>query len=252
MKSFNFKEKFSKSKTVYTMAAVSFCLAVLAIGIVYSQTMDTVEKIIPEVSTTKQVNQNQTNVTDPRNIQPTTEKRTTEKPTESTTTTSATSATESTAYTENTDAIETVPVSSTAVSVVASQSFIRPHDGEIIRAYSPDVPVYCETMNDWRTHGGIDIAVNKGDEVLSVGKGKVSKVLADTSYGYTVEVDYGTFTARYCGMKQGECVGIGQSLEKGDSIGVVETVPCEAKSAPHLHFEVLVNGDYADPLKTLQ
>ncbi len=219
------------------MAAVSFCLAVLAIGIVYSQTMKTLEKTLPDLSTTKQVHQNQTDIADPRIT-------TTEAPTESTTRKPVTTTNEpSTAISDR----EEPTATTTAVSVIASQTYIRPHDGEIIRIYSPKVPIYCETMNDWRTHNGVDIAVKEGDEVLSVGKGKVSKVTADSTYGYTVEVDYGAFTARYCGMKQGECVGIGHSLEKGDSIGVVGTVPCEVNSAPHLHFEVLVDGVYKNP-----
>ena len=74
-------------------------------------------------------------------------------------------------------------------------------------------------------------------------------MLSNATYGYTIEVDYGSFTARYCGMKQGECVGIGQLLEKGDSVGTVDVVPCEAASPLHLHFEVTVEGMYEDPMK---
>ncbi len=232
MKKLDFSKKFSQKKTVYTMAAVSFCLAVLAIGIVYSQTMNTLERTLPELSTTRQVHQNQTNVTDPRLTTQTTQKITEEA---------------TTLPPQTTAEKETAATTTTAVSVLAAQNYIRPHDGEIIRIYSPSVPIYCETMNDWRTHNGIDIAVKEGDEVVSVGRGKVSRVVVDSAYGYTVEVDYGAFTAKYCGMKQGECVGIGQSLEKGDSIGVVEAVPCEANSGVHLHFEVLVDGVQKNP-----
>ena len=231
MKKFDFSKKISQRKTVYTMAAVSFCLAVVAIGIVYSKTMNALEEGLPELSTTKQVHYNQTDVADPRITTATTEKITQQ----------------TTAPTETTTEKETEAVTTTAVSVLASQTYIRPHDGEIIRIYSPGVPIYSETMNDWRTHDGIDIAVKEGDEVVSVGKGKVSRVVVDSSYGYTVEVDYGAFTARYCGLKQGECVGIGQSLEKGDSIGVVDAVPCEAAEGPHLHFETLVDGMQKNP-----
>ena len=243
MKKYNFKESFSKGKTVYVMAAVSFCLAVIAIGVIYSRTMTTIEKSLTEISTTKQVNRNQQNVTDPR----TTEKKTTPT-TEATTraTTTAQTATHNITTTAEDEQHEST-TTTTAVSVVAAQSYIRPHDGEIIKAYSPDVPVYCETMNDWRTHNGIDIAVNEGDEAVSIGKGKVSKVIVDSAFGYTVEVDYGSFIARYCGLRQDGCVGIGQNLEKGDSIGIVETVPCEADSVLHLHFEVLVDGMNSDP-----
>ena len=217
MKSSNFKEKFSKGKTVYTMAAVSICLAAVAIGIVYSQTVDRLESVLPDISTTKQVHQNQTGVSDPREVQPTTVRGKKEITTKKVTTTKTTT-TESSSSTETTQIPKETEEASTAVSVVAGQTFIRPHDGEIIRPYSPDVPLYSETMNDWRTHSGVDIAVKEGDEAVSVGKGTVSKVIVDSYYGYTVEVNYGSFTARYCGLKQGDCVGIGQNLEKGDRI----------------------------------
>lgn len=244
MKKSDFKTLFSKSKTIYIMAAASFCLAVIAIGVVYSQTMNMAKKILPDISTTKPVHINQTDVTDPREITTTTKQEITAKektPTENSLpdTTTALTTTASITQSEN--------ISSTAVSVVAQQSFIRPHDGEIIKEYSPDVPMYCETMNDWRTHNGIDIAVKEGDEAVSVGKGKVSRVTVDSSFGYVIEVDYGTFTARYCGMKQGESAKIGQSLEKGDSVGVIDTVPCETESTLHLHFEVLVDGQNENP-----
>lgn len=248
MKKFNFKEAFGKPKTVYIMAGVSFCLAAVAIGIVYSQTMSTLEENLPQISTTKQVNQVQIGEEDPRKVT----RVTTTKAVQTT------AAEEITVAPETTEAATTAVIATTAASEKEAESaesvqtdFILPHDGEIIRKYSPDVPLYCETMNDWRTHNGIDIAVKEGEEVLSVGNGKVSKVLANATYGYTIEVDYGTFTARYCGMKQGECVGIGQVLHKGDSIGTVDVVPCEASSPKHLHFEVMVEGLHSDPLKVL-
>lgn len=252
MKKFNFKQAFSKPKTVYTMAGISFCLAAVAIGIVYSQTMNTLEKALPQTSTTKQVNQVQSGEDDPRKVIRVTT-------TKAGLTTSAEEITEeitlppATTSAPATDAVATTAPAEgeTQLTETKQTDLMLPHDGEIIRKYSPDVPLYCETMNDWRTHNGIDIAVKEGEEVLSVGKGKVSKVLVNATYGYTVEVDYGTFTARYCGMKQGECVGIGQVLEKGDSVGMVDVVPCEASSPAHLHFEVMVEGMYEDPMKVL-
>lgn len=230
----------TQGKNVYILAGVSFCLVAIAIGIVYSQTMSTLEKSLSPVSTTSQVNLNQQGETDPRYVTRVTATTTAAETTE--TTEKATSATKE---------LITATTAVTAVSASANQGFMMPHDGEIIRKYSPDVPVYCETMNDWRTHHGIDIAVKEGDEVLSVGNGKVKKVLVDPAYGYVIEVDYGSFTARYCGMKQGKSARINDVLNKGDSVGVVDTVPCESKAAPHLHFEVIVEGKDVDPMKAV-
>lgn len=247
MKKFNLREAIGKPKTVYIMAGVSFCLAAVAIGIVYSQTMSTLEENLPQISTTKQVDRVQSGEEDPRKVT----RITTTEPVQTTAAEQLTLPPATTVPVTEAVAATTAATKETTTATAEKQTFIMPHDGEIIRNYSPDVPLYCETMNDWRTHNGIDIAVNEGDEVLSVGKGKVSKVLANATYGYTVEVDYGTFTARYCGMKQGDCVGIGQMLEKGDSIGTVDVVPCEVNSPKHLHFEVIVDGLHSDPIKVV-
>lgn len=249
MKSFNFKEKITKGKNVYILAGVSFCLVAVAIGIVYSQTMNTLEKNLAPLSTTKQVNVNQQGVTDPRKVTRITTSPSSTSENESSTKTATETSTSAVTTDVQTERI--TETSTDAVSASTNQSFMMPHDGKIIKNFSPEIPLYCETMNDWRTHSGIDIAVKEGDEVLSVGNGKVTKVLTDSSFGYTVEVDYGSFIARYCGMKQGNCVGINDILSKGDSIGVIDTVPCESKSEPHLHFEVLVEGKIENPLKVI-
>lgn len=250
MKKIRFFEKKAGAKTVYIMAGVSFCLAAIAVAIVYSDTVNKIEKELTVTNTTRQVNLNRENEPDPRysttlalsSTEATTSEQTTTEPTESQgdkTTVAKQSETQASAVAGTTEQVE-------------NQSFILPSDGKIIREYSAEIPIYCETMEDWRTHSGVDFAVKEDEEVLSVGKGKVSKVLVDSVYGYTIEVDYGQFTARYCGMKQGECVGINQLLNKGDSIGKVEAVPCESKSERHLHFEIVKNGDYVDPLKALK
>lgn len=245
MKKIKFFEKPAGARTVYTLAGVSFCLAVIAVGVLYSKTADNVQKMTSQISTTYQVNINKQNEIDPRysgNIQKSTTAASTAEP--ATVQTSATGSEE--------DEVKESAVVATTPTAGEKQEFMLPCDGEVIRKYSPDIPLYCETMEDWRTHSGIDFAVEDDGEVLSVGNGKVSKVLTDSSYGYTVEVDYGEFTARYCGLEQGTTVGINQLLNKGDSIGKVGEVICEKNAPKHLHFEIIRNGDYADPLKVLE
>lgn len=244
MKKFNFFEKPAGARSVYIMAGVSFCLAAIAVGIVYSKTVNRVEENLTMTKTTYQVGLNQQGETDPR-----TTEATSAKVTESTT---AATTSEKYITTKPVARVTESAVNATTTVKTEEQSFMLPCEGKVIREYSPEIPVYCETMEDWRTHSGVDFAVKEDEEVLSVGKGKVSKVLVDSVYGYTVEVDYGDFIARYCGLEQGTCVGIDQLLNKGDSIGKVATVPCESKSGKHLHFEIIRNGDYADPIKTLK
>ncbi len=238
MKKLSFFEKPAGSRTVYVLAGVSFCLTAVAVGMFYSQTTKKQTEILTSVPTTYQAGRNQKGESDPRYTTTvyTTTQATTLPVTEKETTTSTP---------------QTKAANVTTQATTEKQSYMLPCDGKVIREYSPKIPIYCETMEDWRTHCGVDFLVEEEGEVLSVGKGKVSKVLIDSVYGYTVEVDYGEFTARYCGMKQGSCVRIDQLLNKGDSIGQVGEVPCESKSGRHLHLEIIRNGDYADPIKVL-
>ena len=106
-------------------------------------------------------------------------------------------------------------------------------------------------MEDWRIHKGIDYIAPAGTEVASIGKGKVVKVLFDTSWGCCIEVDYGDFIGRYCGLEQGTTVIIDDTVSKGDIIGKTGTIPCESKQESHLHFEIVKNGVVVDPMSVI-
>ncbi len=106
-------------------------------------------------------------------------------------------------------------------------------------------------MGDWRIHAAIDFLGEKGSDVVSVGDGRVTKVIADPSRGYCIEVDHGEFTARYCGIEQGTAVGIDDEVKKGDLIGKLGDIPCESAQESHLHFETITDGVSIDPIKAL-
>lgn len=54
------------------------------------------------------------------------------------------------------------------------------------RAYAMTALVYDETMADWRTHDGIDIAADYGAVVSAMASGTVTQVYHDDRYGTTV------------------------------------------------------------------
>lgn len=150
---------------------------------------------------------------------------------------------------EGTDPVTTEVT--TAETVKASASFSLPLTGEIIKRYSLTTPQYDNTMKDYRVHKGLDIKGEEGEKVLSCGDGKVSKVYVDRSYGYVIEVDYGSFTGRYCGISQGDAVGIGDKVKKGSVIGSLTFIPCETEDGVHLHFEAVKDGSLVDPEEVL-
>lgn len=151
---------------------------------------------------------------------------------------------------EGTEPETTVPT--TAQSVKASASFSLPLTGEVTKRFSLTTPQYDSTMRDYRVHKGIDIKGQDGEEVLSCGDGSVSKVYVDRSYGYVIEVDYGTFTGRYCGISQDGAVSIGDKVRKGSVIGVLTFIPCETEDGVHLHFEAVKDGSLVDPEEVLR
>jgi murein DD-endopeptidase MepM/ murein hydrolase activator NlpD len=98
-------------------------------------------------------------------------------------------------------------------------------------------------------HSGIDIAVPRGTEVLSTGKGKVITTKhseLQAGYGNYIEIDHGNgFITRYAHLedikvRNGQQVGIGFVIGTTGSSG--------GSVAPHLHYEIVREGQNEDPV----
>ncbi len=241
MKKKNLLEKLSSGKGFYITAALSFALIITAIGFVYSSSVKLIEDLDVPTTTadeiTKKVQKNKDDIADPR----------------VTTTMAGTSEEEATTTTPRTAEETTAEITTTeAVSEIFSNaSYVYPFGNEIGKDFSLTA-VYDETMEDWRIHKGIDFLGEKGADVVAVGDGKVTKVIADPSWGYCIEVDHGEFTARYCGMQQGTSIGIDDTVKKGDLIGKLGDIPCESAQESHLHFEAVKDGEHIDPIKAMK
>lgn len=116
----------------------------------------------------------------------------------------------------------------------------------VIREYSTD-SVYFKTLNVWKPHTGVDFEGDLGEDVYAMTDGTVTKVEEDKMYGKTVEISVNDAVCIYSGLGSIN-VNKGDTIESGDKIGVVGTVPFEASDANHIHISVKVNGNYADPL----
>ena len=127
--------------------------------------------------------------------------------------------------------------------------FEKPSKGKVLKKFSGNELVFSETMNDWRTHNGIDYAAEIGDQVISVSDGVVSKVFKDDLMGIVVEINHqhGT-TAMYANLQSLDFIKEGKQVKKGDIIGGVgECGGLEKKDGVHLHFEIRENGEYKNP-----
>jgi murein DD-endopeptidase MepM/ murein hydrolase activator NlpD len=126
--------------------------------------------------------------------------------------------------------------------LLATPSII-PTDGYITSAFSASRmhPI----LHRARPHEGIDITAPRGTPFVAAAKGRVRFVGMDGDYGLSIEVDhgYGVIT-RYAHASK-TLVKVGQDVERGAQIGLVGETGLAV--APHLHYEVLVNGKATNP-----
>ena len=131
-------------------------------------------------------------------------------------------------------------------------SYTLPVAGSVSKAFSADVLVYSETMNDYRFHNGVDLTANIGTPVKAFTDGVISEIYEDALMGMTVKIDHGNgLVSVYQNLSTSLAAEIecGVLVEEGQVIGGVgETVLIECAEAPHLHFEVLKNGVAEDPM----
>lgn len=128
-----------------------------------------------------------------------------------------------------------------------------PANGILSREYSDKVLVYSSTMEDYRTHMGIDVNASMGDQVLAAADGKVSNVWYDPMMGQCIKLEHnGNLVTIYRNLSEtvAEGISIGSTVSEGDVIGYIgESAMVEIAQEPHLHFEVQLNGKSVDPLE---
>lgn len=95
-------------------------------------------------------------------------------------------------------------------------------------------------------HPGLDIAVPSDSYIRAAGGGTVVDVGEDVVYGRYVVVDHGEGITTLYGHASSTLVFLGQSVRARQVIALSGSTG--RSTAPHLHFEVLVDGEPVDPL----
>ncbi len=99
------------------------------------------------------------------------------------------------------------------------------------------------------THEGLDISADKGRSVYATAQGRVKTAAYQGDYGNLVVIDHGFGLETRYGHLSGFKVKVGQTVARGDLIGLVGSTGRSTGS--HLHYEVRANGRLLNPLQLL-
>lgn len=100
-----------------------------------------------------------------------------------------------------------------------------------------------------RMHTGVDWAAKTGTPIVAAGNGTVIKAKRGSGYGNRIEIQhangYVTTYSHLVGYARGIKAGV--RVRQGQVIGYVGSTGLS--TGAHLHYEVIVNGNYVDPMR---
>ena len=137
-------------------------------------------------------------------------------------------------------------------SYVSASGFRSPLDIPIV-VTSPFGMRYHPVLGVMKGHSGTDMAADCGTIIRAVASGYVNAVSSDVSAGNYVDINHGlvggnSVITEYLHM-QAQYVSPGQYVNAGDALGEVGSTGYA--TGCHLHFGVLQNGSYVEPMDYL-
>jgi murein DD-endopeptidase MepM/ murein hydrolase activator NlpD len=99
----------------------------------------------------------------------------------------------------------------------------------------------------YKRHTGTDIGAAYGASIVAANSGTVTLAGWNSGYGNCVVIDHGGGRATLYGHMSSIGVSKGQTVTKGQQIGLVGSTG--NSTGPHLHFEILINGSAVDPMQ---
>ncbi|HAJ94913.1 MAG TPA: hypothetical protein DCP02_01650 [Actinobacteria bacterium] len=127
--------------------------------------------------------------------------------------------------------------------------FIYPLQGKILIGFREEY--FDNEKSAHYKHTGIDISGNPGEQVLAAGTGTVLYTGFSPIGGRTVVIGHNTMIRTTYLNLQSIYVSKGDSVKQGDiiaSIGALDDPSCDEY---HLHFGIIYNDAYLDPVQLL-
>ncbi|WP_432662603.1 M23 family metallopeptidase [Wukongibacter baidiensis] len=134
-----------------------------------------------------------------------------------------------------------------------SMAMMWPTQGKLGMEYAVETLTFSKTLEHFTTHHGIDIMAEKNTPVKAALSGEIIEVLTDSRLGITISIKHSeNLVTRYSNLCTDLMVKIGDKVSQGQTISGVGTSSIfESADDPHLHFEVLLNGESVNPMDYL-
>ena len=102
-------------------------------------------------------------------------------------------------------------------------------------------------------HQGVDFAADEGTKVAAIADGVIEQISLSEKNGNLIVVNHGKgIMGYYKFVEPNAALKVGSTVTKGQYFATVAAAyGSEAKDGTHLHFELKVNGTYADPASYL-
>ena len=121
-----------------------------------------------------------------------------------------------------------------------------PADGPVVGRFGKHYhPVYKNL--ELPQNNGIDIALNKGTEIVAVFDGTVTQVITMPGYNQCVLIQHGNYFTFYCKLGR-VSVKVGEKVKVGQTLGIVDTINGQTQ----LHFQVWQGGKPQNPASWLR
>ena len=98
----------------------------------------------------------------------------------------------------------------------------------------------------YKLHTGVDLRATSGTPIYAANSGKVITSTYNTAYGNYVVIDHGGGVATLYAHMTKRLVSVGETVKQGQKIGTVGSTGYS--TGPHLHYEIIKDGDYIDPV----
>jgi murein DD-endopeptidase MepM/ murein hydrolase activator NlpD len=122
---------------------------------------------------------------------------------------------------------------------------LRPVDGGFISSgFGKRTDPFTKRIS---RHEGVDFQTRTGAKVYATADGVVTTSKYRKGYGYTVEIDHGNGMLTRYAHNAKNLVRVGDRVERGHVVAYVGN--SGRSTAPHLHYEVRINGVAQNPLK---